>query len=198
MKPILSLLSLRRLTLRVAVAASLAGFAPLAGAVEPADPSGTWLTEDGRARIRVERCGANLDQACGYIVWMKNPVDARGEPYKDHYNPDPAKRLRPILGHQLIMGLMPRAVGRFDGEIYNAENGKSYQISLWREAPDRLKIKGCMLSLLCATETWNRTADVLPGQLVGMTGDPNGPRADKEWAQVSQVKPSTPSKAAKR
>jgi hypothetical protein len=23
-----------------------------------ADPSGTWLTEDGRARVRVERCGA--------------------------------------------------------------------------------------------------------------------------------------------
>ena len=23
----------------------------------PADPSGTWLVEDGRARIRLERCG---------------------------------------------------------------------------------------------------------------------------------------------
>lgn len=190
--------SLRRLILRGAVGAVLAGFTQPAGAVEPVDPSGTWLTEDGRARIRVERCGPRLEQVCGYIVWLKNPADAKGEPYVDRYNPDPAKRTRPLLGHQLIMGLMPRAVGRFDGEIYNAENGRSYQISVSREAPDRLKIKGCMLALLCATETWTLTTDALPGQLVGMTGDPDGPRADKEWAQVSAVKRSAPAKAAKR
>jgi hypothetical protein len=129
---------------------------------------------------------------------LKNPANSKGEPYADHYNPDPAKRARPLLGHQLIMGLVPRAVGHFDGAIYNAENGRSYQISLSREAPNRLKIKGCMLALLCATETWTLTTDVLPGQLVGMTGDPNGPRADKEWAQVSQVKPTTTPKSTKR
>jgi hypothetical protein len=30
---------------------------------------------------------------------------------------------------------------------------------------------------------------VLPGQLVGLTGDLNGPRADKEWAAVPAPKP---------
>ena len=33
------------------------------------------------------------------------------------------------------------------------------------------------------------TLDVQPGQLVGLTGDLNGPRADKEWAQVPPLKP---------
>lgn len=187
----------RRAIISAAIATCMATLAGSAKAVEPVDPSGTWLTEDGRARVRVERCGTKLEQICGYIVWMKDAADAKGQPYRDKYNPDPAKRSRAILGHQFIMGLVPRAVGRFDGEIYNAEDGRSYQVSLRREAPDRLTVKGCMLSLFCATQTWMLTNDVLPGQLVGMTGDPDGPRAEQEWAQVTQVKRTTTSRPVK-
>jgi hypothetical protein len=39
--------------------------------------------------------------------------------------------------------------------------------------------------------------NALPGQLVGMTGDPTGPKADKEWALAAQPKPATILKAAK-
>ena len=129
---------------KIAYAAFAAG---LTAAVEPGiaasttDPRGTWLTEDGRARIRIERCGTTLEQVCGYIVWMKEPADARGQPVVDRQNPDLAKRSRPVLGHQLLMGLAPISDGRFAGQIYNAENGKSYAISLWRETPDMLKVK---------------------------------------------------------
>ncbi|MEH2469939.1 uncharacterized protein (DUF2147 family) [Nitrobacteraceae bacterium AZCC 2161] len=165
-------------------------------AASPADPSGTWLTEDGRARIRVERCGGKLEHICGYVVWMTDPIDANGQPPRDQNNPDLTKRSRPVLGHQLILGLKLSPAGRFEGQIYNAENGKSYEISLWREAMD-LKVKGCMLSIFCATQTWTRTMNALPGQLVGMTGDPNGPKADKEWAQAAQAKPPTATRAAK-
>ena len=70
------------------------------------------------------------------------------------------------------------------GDIYNAENGKFYSVSLWRESSERLKLKGCLIKLLCLTQTWQRTFDVQPGQLVGLTGDLNGPRADQEWAAV--------------
>lgn len=162
-----------------------------------ADPSGTWLTEDGRARIRVERCGPALEQICGYIVWMKDPLDVNGQVLRDTSNPDRTKRPRLVLGHQLILGLTPSPKGYFDGKIYDAESGKSYAISLWREAADRLKVKGCMLSVFCLSQTWTQTANVLPGQLVGMTGDPTGPKADKEWAQVAQARPSTIAKASK-
>jgi uncharacterized protein (DUF2147 family) len=185
-----------RIILRVALAVCQIVIAGLGNAASVADPSGTWLTEDGRARVRVERCGVSLEQICGYVVWMKEPADANGQPLKDQHNPDPAKRSRPLLGHQLIMGLRPAADGRFDGQIYNAENGKSYEIALRRDARD-LKVKGCMLSILCASQTWTQTMNALPGQLVGMTGDPTGPRADKEWAQASPSKPPTMARAAK-
>src|SRR5438552_9358668 len=65
---------------------------------------------------------------------------------------------------------------RFQGQIYNAENGKSYAISVWREPVGGLKIQGCMMSVFCATQTWTETTSALPGQLVGMTGDSSGPR----------------------
>lgn len=182
-----------RTILRTALALFQIVIAGPGNAAGAADPSGTWLTQDGRARVRIERCGARLEQVCGFIVWMKEPVDANGQPLKDQNNPDPAKRSRPLLGHQLILGLKPAAEGRFNGQIYNAENGKSYQISLSRGARD-LNVTGCMLSILCATQTWTQTTNALPGQLVGMTGDPTGPRADREWAQAN---PPTMARAAK-
>jgi len=155
-----------------------------AEAASQIDPSGTWLVEDGRARIRLERCGPTRDRICGYIVWMKKPADARGQPYRDSQNPDPDKRERALLGHQLLMGLQAAPDGRFAGDIYNAEDGKFYSVSLWRESSDSLKLKGCLIKLLCQTQTWQQTFDVQPGQLVGLTGDLTGPRADREWAVV--------------
>lgn len=173
-----------------AVAITLMGAVGQAAAANnaPADPSGTWVIEDGRARVRLERCGAAPDRICGYVVWMKNPVDATGQPYRDSKNPDKDKRSRGLLGHQLIMGLKPAAEGRFEGEIYNAEDGSLYSVALWRESSDRLKLRGCLLKMLCSTQTWQQSNDVLPGQLVAATGDPNGPRADKEWAALPPTK----------
>jgi uncharacterized protein (DUF2147 family) len=170
-----------RTLITIIMMSSAGGHAEVAA---PADPVGTWLVEDGRARIRLERCGSARDRICGYIVWMKDAVDARGQPYRDSQNPDPDKRARALLGHQLLMGLQATSDGQFAGDIYNAENGKFYSVSLWRESSERLKLKGCLIKLLCQTQTWQRTFDVQPGQLVGLTGDLNGPRADQEWAAV--------------
>lgn len=180
-----------RVTLRIAVIATLTAVVSRAGVASPVDPSGTWVIEDGRARVRLERCGPTREQVCGFIVWMKEPADARGQPYRDGNNPDQDKRSRFLLGHQLIMGLKPTPEGRFEGQIYNAQNGKSYSVALWRELSDRLLLKGCMLELLCSTQIWRQSNDVLAGQLVGLTGDPNGPRADQEWAA-----PPSPKRAA--
>jgi uncharacterized protein (DUF2147 family) len=173
-----------RMFLRGVVAVVLMSSTGRAEAAGLADLGGTWLTEDGRARIRLEHCGSAPDRVCGFIVWMKSPADSRGQPVRDDLNPDPDKRARPLLGHQLIMGLKAAPDGRFVGEIYNAEDGELYSISLWRDSSDRLKLKGCLMRLLCQTQTWTQTLDVKPGQLVGLTGDAGGPRADKEWASL--------------
>ena len=188
------MMNLLRLIAYGMVAAAAMAASGASHAASPVDPSGIWLTEDGRARIRIERCGPTLDEVCGYIVWMKNPLDPRGQPFRDEFNPDKVRRSRPVLGHQLLMGLKPNAEGSFEGQIYNAEDGKSYAMSLWRVSPDRLKLKGCMLAILCSTQNWVQTNDAAPGQLVGMTGDPTGPRPDKEWSRPAPP-PKSPAAA---
>jgi hypothetical protein len=85
------------------------------------------------------------------------------------------------------MGLQATPEGRFAGDIYNAEDGRFYAVSLWRESSS-LKLKGCLIKLLCQTQTWQQTFDIQPGQIVGLTGDVNGPTADKEWAAAPAPK----------
>ncbi|WP_375408728.1 DUF2147 domain-containing protein [uncultured Methylobacterium sp.] len=171
-------------TLRSAGPLAALALAMLPGTVlgAPADPTGTWLTEDGRARIRVEKCGPQEKNVCGYVVWLKVPLNDKGQPRLDFKNPDAKKQTRPSLGHQLIMGLKPNADQRFEGKIYNSEEGKSYDVTIWSEQPTELSIRGCMLAILCGSQTWTRVSDVLPGQLTGPTNGPGGPRADAEWA----------------
>ena len=146
------------------------------------DPSGVWRTEDGRARVQMEKCGPGHDQVCGYIVWLSKPLDDQGQPRVDSKNPDPQKAKRPLLGHQLILGLKPNDDGRYEGEIYNSEDGKKYDVTVWADQPSVLKVKGCLVAFLCSTQSWTKVTDVASGQLTASPGAPGGPRPDPQWA----------------
>ncbi len=142
-----------------AVAALVLGAQTVARAAD-LEPVGTWLVEDGRAKIRTEKCGDGNADVCGYVVWLKEPLTEKGVPKTDIKNPDPAKRNRPSLGLELIEGFKADDDGVFKGQIYNAENGKMYDASLSRESDTELKIKGCMLKFLCGSQTWTKVADL--------------------------------------
>ena len=146
--------------MRLALSASLllAGLTA-ASADTGKDPSGTWLTGDGRAKIRIDRCGPSGSNACGKVVWLKSPTDDGGAPRTDVKNPDPKKRSRPVIGLQLIDGLKPDEE-KFTGELYNIEEGKVYTVSLERESEAELSVSGCMLKVLCGSQTWTRVPDV--------------------------------------
>lgn len=125
------------------------------------DMAGTWLTEDSRAKIRTEHCG---DKLCGYVVWMKQPLTDKGEPRTDIKNPDPAKRSRPSLGLELMSGLKAVDETHYSGQIYNAEDGKMYDVTLSMEKAEELNVHGCLLRFLCGSQSWQRVADMpIPG-----------------------------------
>lgn len=149
-------------------------------AAQAGEPFGTWLTEDGRARVRTERCGSDASRLCGFVVWGSEPLDKDGLAKVDRYNPNPAWQARPQLGHQMLLGLKPNAEGRYEGKVYNADNGKSYDVTVWSDQPSKLTVKGCML-VFCSSQAWKRVADVAPGQLQGGTDAAGGPRSDPEW-----------------
>jgi uncharacterized protein (DUF2147 family) len=107
--------------------------------------------EDGTARIRVVPCGSAL---WGVISWTKGPAGT------DQNNPDPAKRRRSIMGLPILLNMKP-AGRRWDGEVYNAENGQVYTSHISLASADVLKIEGCVLGgLICGGENWKRVQPV--------------------------------------
>jgi uncharacterized protein (DUF2147 family) len=133
---------------RVCLAVALLSFACVPAPA--AEPSGEWLVKDGNARIRIEACENGL---WGFISWTRQPGT-------DRNNPDPAKRNRPIVGVPILRGMMPVKPNRWEGEVYNAENGKLYSASITLLSNDVLKIEGCVLGgLFCGGENWTRVPD---------------------------------------
>jgi len=122
------------------------------------DPAGIWLTQSGDARVRIAPCGGAL---CGTIVWLKDPIDsATGRPPTDKHNPDPAKRDSPLLGLQIMFGMKPSGAGRWSGQFYNTDDGKTYNGNLVVVGPDSVKAEGCLL--ICMGETWQRVGAPAP------------------------------------
>lgn len=129
-------------------------------AVTPAcagDPHGNWLTENGRATVVIVDCGSAL---CGKIIALKEPNDpATGKPKRDNNNSDVAKRIRPLIGVQIVIDMKrDAAADKWRGQVYNAEDGNTYTGSITLVDAKTLNLQGCALGgLICKTETWTRT-----------------------------------------
>lgn len=118
-------------------------------------PDGIWLTQAGDARIRVSRCGAVL---CAVIIWLKEPIDPMtGKPQIDDKNPNPALAKRPIIGLSLFSTMRPTGPNQWTGQIYNADDGKTYASKVSVTGPDGLRVEGCV-GMLCGGEDWTRSA----------------------------------------
>ena len=112
------------------------------------DPTGTWIRSAGTSKIRIDNCGSAL---CGTVVWEKSPR-------KDIYNPDASKRDRPVTGVRVLLGMKPSGTPeQWKGEVYNAEDGKTYTGYITLQDANSLKLQGCVLGgLICKSDTWSR------------------------------------------
>jgi len=98
-------------------------------------PDGIWLTQAGDAKVRVSKCGGGI---CGVVVWLKDPIDpATGKPQIDDKNSNPALAKRPIIGLSLFAGMRPAGANKWSGQIYNADDGKTYASSIAGFAAER-------------------------------------------------------------
>jgi len=120
-----------------------------------ADPMGTWYTADKDSKVRITNCGGAL---CGNIVELKEPNDpATGRPKTDKNNADVSKQGRPLIGVQIVLGMKPSGTpDQWSGNVYNASDGKTYSGSFIMTGPSTAELKGCVMSVLCKTQTWTR------------------------------------------
>jgi uncharacterized protein (DUF2147 family) len=119
-----------------------------------ADPTGDWRVADGVADIRVAQCNGRM---WGVVAWEKTPGG------RDTNNPDVSKQSRPTLGMPILLDMKKKpGTDSWEGQVYNAKDGKTYDSTITPTDPDHLEIQGCVLGFLCGGETWTRVAPPIP------------------------------------
>jgi uncharacterized protein (DUF2147 family) len=119
------------------------------------DPRGNWMTDGGKAKIAIVSCGGAL---CGNIVALTEPNDpATGKPKTDSNNSDAGKRTRPMVGVPIVIDMKPDSADKWKGQVYNAEDGKTYSGSITLVDTKTLSLQGCAMGgFICKSKTWTR------------------------------------------
>src|SRR3974390_700200 len=112
-------------------------------------PAGEWMIAKGEAIIRIVDCGGHY---WGLVAWEQKPGGV------DSKNPNSALRNRSTWGMPIRLGMSPRAGAQatWNGQIYNSEDGRTYDGRISLTAPDKLRVEGCGLGFLCGGEGWHR------------------------------------------
>jgi len=120
-----------------------------------ADPFGMWLTEDKKGKVHIVNCGGAL---CGNLVWIQEPLDPdTNKPKLDKHNVDASKQERPLLGIPIVLNMKPSGANKWEGQVYNAEDGNTYSGSFTMSGANSAQLKGCVLGgLICKAQTWTR------------------------------------------
>ncbi|MFC5420772.1 MAG: DUF2147 domain-containing protein [Stutzerimonas stutzeri] len=94
---------------------------------------GTWLRDDGKARVRIAPCG---DKICATNLWIGDT--SQGE----------------AAGDKLVMTLTRQADGSFSGTAYDPKRDSTYSLTV-RTGAGELTTRGCILGrLICRDVGW--------------------------------------------
>jgi uncharacterized protein (DUF2147 family) len=107
------------------------------GSATASEPSmlGRWARGDGKARVRVERCGSAI---CAINTWIR-PGDASEK-----------------VGDKLVINVKPVGATQWTGQAFDPQRNRRYRVKI-DVAQRSINTKGCVWGgLLCKTMTWTR------------------------------------------
>lgn len=120
---------------------------------------GTWYTEKGTSTVDIyKKSDGNY---YGKISWLEEPNE-NGKPKVDSENSNPKLAQRPIMGLPIVNGFKYSSKKKqwVDGNIYDPDNGKTYDCFAWFEGSDysRLYLKGYVMGIraLGRSTEWKR------------------------------------------
>jgi uncharacterized protein (DUF2147 family) len=101
-----------------------------------ADPSGTWLRENGGARVRMAKCG---DAICGTITWLKDPANTKSK-----------------VGQRVFFDMKPNGADAWAGKAFNPEDGQTYSGKITLSGSS-MTTAGCVASgWICRSVSWSK------------------------------------------
>lgn len=134
---------------------------------------GTWVTQQ-LTEVTIEPCESGF---CGYITKIVVPQDildqygaeqinALGEEnFFDYNNKDPELRDRPILGLELLTLTHQTGPVRYEGTVYNPQDGETYEGFVEVTGPDTVMLNGCVFfNRICQGEEWTRAPFVIASE----------------------------------
>jgi uncharacterized protein (DUF2147 family) len=121
-----------------------------------ADPLGSWLTGDKKGKVHIVNCGGAI---CGTLSWLAEPNDPdTKQPKTDKNNTDAGKKSRPLLGIPIVLNMKPAGGEKWEGQVYNAEDGSTYSGSFTMTGANSAELKGCVMGgIICKGQTWTRS-----------------------------------------
>ena len=120
------------------------------------DIIGIWLNEEKDAKIEIYK-SENL--FFGKLIWLKEPKDINGKFKTDKNNPNKNLRNEKLLGLKILSNLMWNNKEKewINGSIYNARDGKTYQVFA-NLSEGKLKLRGYIgFSLFGKTTIWTKS-----------------------------------------
>jgi uncharacterized protein (DUF2147 family) len=120
----------------------------VASAAAFASPVGQWIVDDDDRRVQITACGKAL---CGFISSAK--PDA-----VDRYNPDATRRNRSVLNVPVLINMTPTDTNRWEGQIYNTRDGKTYSGKILMRSANLLEVEGNAPHALLL-QTWVKDGD---------------------------------------
>ncbi|AVR98544.1 DUF2147 domain-containing protein [Pseudoduganella armeniaca] len=140
------------LSIRLLAGALALAALPLHAAALP--EQGRWITASGNLEVELAPCG---DAWCGTVtkVLGNRSMSRPGQPLQ-------AADSRPVLGMRLLTDLRPGADGKWQGRLYNRENGQTYDCELQLLAPDQLQVRPQGVAAMAGAQLWRRAAGETP------------------------------------
>jgi uncharacterized protein (DUF2147 family) len=143
-------------TMAAVVVSTIALALILIAPARAADPLGTWLTGDKKGKVHIVNCGGAI---CGTLSWLAEPNDPdTKQPKTDKNNTDAGKKSRPLLGIPIVLNMKPAGGEKWEGQVYNAEDGSTYSGSFTMTGANSAELKGCVMGgIICKGQTWTRS-----------------------------------------
>jgi uncharacterized protein (DUF2147 family) len=123
----------------LALAGLAVALAPASAAAKSLE--GRW--KNGAMEIVIAQCGNSL---CGRVVKASEKQRSkaqRGSGTK-------------LLGSRVIDDIRPTGPGKWTADVYVASRDMNARGTIQQVGPDRLKVRGCVLAVVCKTTHWDR------------------------------------------